>query len=79
MWFMMFGTTSGTCTRTSRYHLFNRVTSSSFREITVNLRAMKGGGIAAFIFNILAGLSGQLRAPAALATGKYSPVGLAVE
>jgi hypothetical protein len=42
---------------------------------------MKGyeGGIAEFIFNIFAGLSGQLRAPAALATGKYSPVSLAVE
>jgi hypothetical protein len=36
-------------------------------------------GIAAFIFNIFAGLSGQLRDPAALDTGKYSPIGLAVE
>ena len=46
----------------------------------VNLRAIKGyGGIAVFIFNILDVLSGQLRAPAALATGKYPPVGLAVE
>jgi hypothetical protein len=39
----------------------------------------RGGGIVGFIFNILAGLSGQLRATADLATGKYSPVGLAVE
>jgi hypothetical protein len=61
------------------YRPFNRVTSSSFRVITVNLRAMQGGGYSRFIFNILAGLSGQLRAPAALATGKYSPVGLVVE
>jgi uncharacterized membrane protein YuzA (DUF378 family) len=42
---------------------------------------MKGyeGGIGLFIFNIIAGLSGQLRAPATLATRKYSPVGLAVD
>jgi len=48
----------------------------------VNLRAMKGyegEGIAVFIFNILAGLCGHLCVPAALATGKYSAVGLAVE
>jgi hypothetical protein len=37
------------------------------------------GGIAAFIVNIFAGLSGQLHPPAALATGKYSTAGLAVE
>jgi hypothetical protein len=37
------------------------------------------GGINVFIFNILVGLSDQLRAPATLATGKYSPVGLAIE
>jgi hypothetical protein len=35
--------------------------------------------IAVFIATIFAGLSGQLRAPAALATEKYSSVGLAVE
>jgi hypothetical protein len=40
---------------------------------------MRGGGIAVFIFNILAGLCGQLHVPAALATGKVYPVGLAVE
>jgi hypothetical protein len=37
------------------------------------------GGIAVFIFNILAELSGQLRAPITFASGKYSPVGLVVE
>jgi hypothetical protein len=52
-----------------------RLTSSPFRLTADNLR---GGGMAVFI-DIFAGLSGQLRAPAALATGKYSPVGLAVE
>jgi hypothetical protein len=31
------------------------------------------------MFNTLTGLSGQLRAPAGLATGKYSPVCLTVE
>ena len=38
-----------------------------------------GGGRAVFIFNILVGLSGQLRSPANLAIGKYSSVGLAAE
>ena len=33
-------------------------------------------GIAVFIFNILVGLSGQIRAPAAIATGKYYAVDL---
>ena len=37
------------------------------------------GGIAVFSFNILVGLSGQLCAPATLATEKCCPVGLAVE
>jgi hypothetical protein len=47
----------------------------------VNLRAMKRyeGGIVVFIFKILVVLNGQLRAPAALSTGNYSPVDLAVE
>jgi hypothetical protein len=42
---------------------------------------MKGyeGGIAVFIFKILVGLSVHLRAKAALASGKYYPVGLVVE
>ena len=45
------------------------------------LRAIEGyeGGLAVFIFKILVGLSVQLRALAFLASGKYSPVGLAVE
>jgi hypothetical protein len=37
------------------------------------------GGKTVFIVNIFAGLSGQLRASAALATRKYYPVGLAFE
>jgi hypothetical protein len=36
-------------------------------------------GTAVFIFKILVVLSGQLRTPTALSTGKYSPVDLAVE
>jgi len=36
-------------------------------------------GIPVFICNIFGGLSGQLCSPAALANGKYSPLGLAVE
>ena len=63
------------------YQPFDRVMSSSIRVTVVNLLAMKGyeGEIAVFIFKILVGLSGQLRAPANLATRKYSPVSLAVE
>ena len=65
----------------AEYQPFDRVTSSSIGVTVVNLRAMKGygGGIAVFIFNILVGLRGQLRASAAVATGKYSPVDLAIE
>ena len=64
----------------AEYHPFDRVTSSSIGVTVVNLRAMKGyGGIAVFIFNTLVGLSGQLRTAAAIAPGKYSPVGLDVE
>ena len=65
----------------AEYQPFDRVTSSSIRLTAVNLRAVKGyeGGIAAFIFNILVGLSGQHRAPAVLYLGKYSPVCLVVE
>ena len=37
------------------------------------------GGRAVFVINILTTLSGQLRAPAALTTGKYSSVSIAVE
>jgi len=37
------------------------------------------GEIVVYIFNISFGLSGQLPAPAPLAAGKYSPVGLNVE
>jgi hypothetical protein len=59
---------------------YDRVTSSSICVTVVSLWAMKGyGGRGVFIFNILAGLSGQLCAPAALAPGKYSSVGLTVE
>jgi hypothetical protein len=36
-------------------------------------------GIPVFICNIFGGLSGQLCSPAALAIGKYSPLGLADE
>jgi len=39
----------------------------------------KYGGIAVFIFKILNELSCQLRVPSDLRTGKYPPVGLAVE
>ena len=65
----------------AEYQPFDRVTSSSICVTVVNLRAMKGyeGGIAVFIFNILVRLSGQLRAPAFLVLGKYSPVVLAGE
>jgi len=46
----------------------------------VNLLNMRGyGGKAIFIFIIFVGRSGQLCAPAGLATGKYIPVGLAYE
>ena len=78
---MMFGPTAGLEPIPPEYQPFDRVTSSWIRVTFAYLRAMKGyeGGIAVFIFNILVGLSGQLRAPATLATGKYSPVGLAVE
>jgi hypothetical protein len=66
----------------AEYQPFDRVMSSSIRLTVVNLRAMKGYGwrvLALFIFNSLVLLSGQLRAPAALATGKYSPVDLSGE
>ena len=65
----------------AEYQQFDRVTSSSIGLIAVNLRAMMGyeGGIAVFILNILVGLSGQLRAPAVLYLGKYSPICLLVE
>jgi hypothetical protein len=65
----------------AEYQPFDRVTSNSVRVTFVNLRAMKvyEWGIAVFISNILVGLSGQFRAPATLAIGKYSPVDLAVE
>jgi hypothetical protein len=51
----------------AEYQPFDRVSSSSIRVKFVNFRAIKGyeGGIAVFIFNILVGLSGQLRAPSA--------------
>ena len=50
----------------AEYQSFDRVMSTSTGVTVVNLRAMKGyeEGIAVFIFNILVGLSGQLRAPA---------------
>ena len=78
---MMFGPTAGLEPIPPEYQPFDRVTSSWIRVTFAYLRAMKGyeGGIALFIFNILVGLSGQLRAPPTLVNGKYSPVGLAVE
>ena len=45
----------------AEYQPFDRVTSSSIGVTIVNLWAMKGnGGIAVFVFNIFAELSGQL-------------------
>jgi hypothetical protein len=78
---MVFGTAAGLEPVPAEYQPFDRVTSSSIRLTVVNLRARKGyeGGVAVFIFKILVVLNGQLRAPAALSIGNYSPVGLAVE
>ena len=78
---MVFGARQGLEPVPAEYQPFDRVTSSSIGVTVVNLWAMKryGGGIAVFIFNILVGLRGQLRAPATLATGKYSLVVLAIE
>jgi hypothetical protein len=78
---MVFGTAAGLELIPAEYQPFDRVMSSSIRLTVVNLRAMKRYevGIAVFIFNILVGLSGQLRAPANFASGKYFPVGLTVE
>ena len=80
MWLMAFGFTAGTWTGNCRISVIRPSDFSSINVTVVNLRAMKGHrGRAVFIFNILDGLSGQLCAPAALPTGKYPPVGLAVE
>jgi hypothetical protein len=82
MWLMVFGTAAGTWNR----YLPNISRSTEWRPVRFVWQLLNcgpwrdmGGGVAVFIFNILVGLSGQLRAPAALATGKYSPVDLSCE